>query len=536
MNRNALLAALLIPSLGACGAAASGAPASGSILAGDLRADLHFLASDGMRGRLAGTPEAALAGDWIKSRFERLGLRPAGPDGSFVQPFDLMAFSLGEENALEVAGVAGGPLRPGRDFCPLDFSASARAQGDLVYAGFGITSARAGHDDYKGQDFKGRIVLALQHEPGERDPESRFDGIVTAEASAGWRKALFAQERGAAGILFVQDVHNHPEGGSLEAFTAAAWPARPRRIERFLLSVWMERIQIPAAQISVELASKLVAGSGRTLRDLAASAEAAGGIVPVPLAGPMIELRVSVNRRRVAARNVLGLLEGRDPELRDETVIVCAHFDHDGAEGDRIFNGADDNGSGTVGVLEIAEAYALAAAAGRRPRRSVLFAAWDAEERGLLGAWHYTERPTRPIGKTVGVLNMDMVGRNEEVPSAGAGKFRGLEAQTAQSNANALNVLGATRSRGMRTAIEGANRGIGLDLRFRYDNNISNLLRRSDHWPFLERGVPAVWIFTGLHPDYHTPDDRPERINYEKMERVIRLVYQVSWDLAEGGR
>jgi hypothetical protein len=520
--------------LSACAAGSAGAPGVETILAADLRADLHFLASDRMRGRLAGTPEVALAAEFIKSRFERMGLAPAGPDGSFFQPFDLVAFSLGDENAMEIAGQR---LAPGKDFCPLEFSATARARGALVWAGFGIVAPRFRHDDYKGQDLGGKIVLALLHEPGERDPESPFEGVVPAEASAGWRKALFAQERGAAGILFVADVHNHREAGSLESQTAATWPRAPRRIERFELAVRLERIRIPAAQISVELAARLVAGSGRKLEELSASAEAAGGVVPLPLPGPEVDVSVAVKRRRVPARNVVGLVEGSDPRLRSEAVVVCAHHDHDGADGERIFNGADDNGSGTVGLLEVAEACAGAARAGRRPRRTILFAAWDAEERGLLGAWQFVERPLWPLEKIVAVLNMDMIGRSEEVPEAGAGRFRGLEAQTAASNANALNIIGGARCPDLRARIERANRAVGLELKFRYDNNVSNLMRRSDHWPFIQEGIPGVWFFTGLHPDYHTPGDRPERIDYAKMERVLRLLHRVSWDLAgEEGR
>jgi len=199
---------------------------------------------------------------------------------------------------------------------------------------------------------------------------------------------------------------------------------------------------------------------------------------------------------------------------------------------DRTFNGADDDGSGTVGLLEIAEAYSLAAQDGRRPRRSVLLAAWNTEERGLLGAWAWAEEATPD--RIVAVLNMDMIGRNEEVPEGqgDSGRFRGLEVQTAASNDNAINIIGTTRSADLQAAVERANQAIGLELKFRYDNNSSNLMRRSDHWPFLQRGVPALWFHTGLHPDYHTERDRPEAINYPKMARIARLVHQMSWDLA----
>src|SRR4029453_2650308 len=139
----------------------------------------------------------------------------------------------------------------------------------------------------------------------------------------------------------------------------------------------------------------------------------------VPVPAHEVELITTVNRHVIPDRNVVGWVEGSDPRLKEETVIVCAHYDHNGAEGDRIYNGADDDGSGSIGVIEIAEAYVRAAQAGQRPRRSILFAAWNSEERGLLGAWAYTERPLRPLSKTVAVLNMDMIGRNEEVPEGG---------------------------------------------------------------------------------------------------------------------
>src|SRR5439155_9730742 len=198
----------------------------------------------------------------------------------------------------------------------------------------------------------------------------------------------------------------------------------------------------------------------------------------------------------------------------------------------KIFNGADDHGSGTVALVEIAEAYALAAREGRRPKRSILFAAWNSEERGLLGAWAYTEQPLAPLSTIVAVLNMDMIGRNEEIPAGGGARFNGLDVQTAESNGNALNLMAFSRVPEITAAVEHANAGIGLDLKTRYDNNSSQLMRRSDQWPFLQRGVPAMGFITGVHPDYHKVYDRPEKSNEVKMEKMARLVHQVSWDLA----
>jgi Zn-dependent M28 family amino/carboxypeptidase len=511
------------------------APQNESIRQDDMRADLFFLAGDSLRGRLTDTEENRASADFIRSRFERMGLKGAGPGGSFFQPYNLMTSTVGDPaaNMLEIA-VADGvtrQLRLGQEFYPHRFSASGTVAGAVVFAGFGISAPHLGYDDYNG-DVKGKIVLALDHEPGERDPNSPFDGVVTSEPSAVWRKALAAQEKGAVAVLFVSDVHNHPGTASFEAAARNYWPGTPPRILNYTLAAWADRVRIPVAQISPALAASLVSGTSRSLEELAKSAETAHGLPPLALPGTRIVLHTLVERHIVADRNVVALLEGSDPRLKNEWVIVSAHYDHNGADATQIFNGADDNGSGVVALIEIAEAYALAAKEGHRPKRSILFASWNSEERGLLGAWAYTEQPLAPLNTIAAVLNMDMIGRNEEIPIGGGARFAGLEAQTAESNSNAMNLMAFSRVPDITTMVEKANNGIGLELKKRYDNNSSNLLRRSDQWPFLQRGVAAMGFITGLHPDYHTQYDRPEKINYVKMEKIARLVHQVSWDIA----
>ena len=519
------------------------APAIDTIRQADLKADLFFLASDAMKGRLTNTPENLVASEWIKSRFERMGVMPAVP--GYFQNYNLMTVTLGPKNALEVNGAA---VAHGDGYYTQRFSGTGEARGNVVFAGFGITAKDMGYDDYASDIVKGAIVLVVDHEPGERDPASRFDGVVTSDAGGALRKAQAAQAHGAVGILYVSDVHNHPGGGA-NLSARGTWPEQPSRLGTYSLETWMNSIKIPAAQISAALAATLVKGSGRTLEDLSKSADTGKAITPIALPGAQVQITTSVNRTPIADRNVLAMIEGSDPQLKNEWVVVSAHFDHDGVNAnDQIMNGADDDGSGTVAVLEIAEAYVAAAQQGRRPKRSVLFAQFNSEERGLLGAWAYTETPTVPLANIVAVLNMDMIGRNEEVPApapppaagvpaqpgrgGGGGRFNGLEPQTAESNANALNILGSVRSPDLKKALDIANEGQKLEIRYRYDNNVSQLMRRSDQWPFIQHGVPGVWVFTGLHPDYHTPQDRPERINYVKMEKVARLVYQTSWDLA----
>jgi Zn-dependent M28 family amino/carboxypeptidase len=520
------------------GGATGTAPCNDSICVRDLRADLFFLAGDGFRGRLTGSSENTLANAFIASRFERLGLAPRGDDGTCLRRFNLSRSTLGEGNTLTVEKIVG-PGEPfvtrlrmtlGSDFTPARFSASGTVKSMLAFAGFGIVDPARGRDDYKGQDVRNYIVLVLDHEPGENDPESQFDGLVMSEAATPWRKALTAQEKGAEAILFVTDVQNHPEPENFEATAQAAWPEKAPRLERYLLQEWVDRVRIPAAHLSIAATRALLATQALNLDDICRSAEKGSSKIDFR---NHLSLSTDVRRHVVADRNVLGAIEGSDPKLKEEWVVISCHQDHDGAEGSFVYNGADDNGSGVVGLLEIAEAYALAAKEGHRPKRSILFAAFNSEERGLLGSWAFVERPPIPLEKIVAVLNMDMIGRDEEVPEGGGRRFRGIPPQTAESNKNAVNVLGYSRTASLVAAVEEANTPFGLTIKKVLDNTPANLLRRSDQWPFLHSGVPAVFFHTGLHPDYHTPGDRPERIRYDKMERIVRLIHQTSWELAQ---
>lgn len=515
-----------------CAAQGAGnAPHADAITAARMRADLMFLAGDDFRGRLTDTPENALALEWIKARFEWLGLAPGGQGGSYFAPYLLMTSTLGTGNQLAVDwGSATTRYDVGGDFHPRFHSATGTATGTLAFVGFGISAPELKHDDLAG-DVRGKILLMLDNEPGANDSSSVFDGVVSSEHANQLRKTLDAQAKGAAGVLFVADVHNRRGAENFAAATTDYWPTPAARIPRYTLASWMQQVRIPVGQISMALAEQLVQGSGQSLLELARASERSRAPLAIP--GARITITTDVDRIAVQDRNVVAVLEGSDARLRNEYVIVAAHPDHNGADGSQIFNGADDNGSGTVGLLAIADAYARAAADGVRPKRSVLFVALNSEERGpLMGAWGYVESPVVPLDRTVAMLNMDMIGRNEEVPPNGGARFRGLPVQSAEQNRNSVNLYGYSRSRTLTQAIERANAGIGLTLEKRYDNNTSQLLRRTDMWAFQQRGVPAVTFATGLHPDYHTANDRPERIEYGKMERIVRLVHQASWEIA----
>ena len=509
------------------------APSSDVITIPKMRADLEFLAGDALRGRLTDTPENAITLEWVAARYKWLGLKPMGANGSYFLPYGLSVSSLGTgTNELTITR-GGQTTRYGltTGFYPLRSSASATATGDLAFAHFGIAAPPLGYDDLSG-DVRGKVLLVLEHEPGENDSTSRFDGVVTSEYTNPLKKALAAQARGAAAVLFVTDVQNHQGAQNFENASRQYWPAQPPRLLPYTLAAWADKLTIPIGQISVTLADSLVRAAGKSLADLARAAETARGSAPIPIPGVSVSVTVSVVRRTVPDRNVLAAIEGSDPNLRNEWIVIAAHPDHNGAVGDTIYHGADDNASGVVGLLAIAEAYAKAAAAGQRPKRSILFAAFNSEERGpLMGSWGYTEAPAVPLDRTIAMINLDMIGRNEEVPENGGARFRGLPVQTGESNRNSVTLLGWSRSTLTQSA-ERANARFNLTLKKNYDNNISQLLRRSDSWPFLQHGIPAIWFHNGLHPDYHLTSDTADRINYEKMERIVKLVHQMSWDLS----
>ncbi len=285
MRRRVLVLAVALAGI-AASAPDERAPFIESIRQQDLRADLFFLASDEMQGRLTDTLTNRLAAEWVKARFERLGLAPAGRDGSYFHIYDLVAASVGRRPnrlALTAADGVRRELVHVTDFYVHRFSPTTSAQGSIVFAGFGITSPARGHDDLRGDAVRGAILLVLDHEPGENDPASPFDGVVRAEEANPLRKALFAQARGARGLLIVADVHNHPQPEDFTRAARAYWPEAPPRIERYTLASWAEQVKIPVAQISVEAATALLRGTGTSLADLARAAETPGGVTPTPL-------------------------------------------------------------------------------------------------------------------------------------------------------------------------------------------------------------------------------------------------------------
>jgi hypothetical protein len=515
--------------------------AEAAIDADDLRAHLRFLASDELQGRGTGHTGNQVAELYLATAFERLGLARAA-EAAFLQPVELYSTTLGPATELVVteqverAEVAT-RYPPGSDFQPHPASASRTVSAPLVFAGYGITAPDLRYDDYHGLDASGRIVIALDGEPQSDETAGRFLGRTPTAYAAIERKLEAARASGAVGLLLVR---------SRMREVRSVWPENPSvRSRDFALASKIDEETLAVGTISPSAANKLLAGLAPQDRDLdalrrridAALSSAGDRAVnsPASFAIPARQARLVVDlaRDRTVMHNVVAMVEGSDRKLKEELVVIGAHFDHDGIDdGGRVFNGADDDGSGTVAVLEAAEAFAEAARAGARPARTVVFALWNGEEKGLLGSRFYADHPVPRDGTVVANVNLDMVGRDEDIPDPRDYRFMGLPKTSAAENRNALHVLGYSYSPELAQIIRDENAAVGLTIKQTLDASPSNLLRRSDHWSFLSRRIPSVFLTSGLHPDYHTPQDDVGRINFVKLEKVARLAFRVGWRLA----
>ncbi len=497
-------------------------PTSGpeSIRIDELRAKVSYLASDEFRGRGDGTPELDRAADYIAEVFEENGLTPAGGNGYF-QDFEVERLSLGEDNALTIFRGREIRFNLRSDFLPFPGSVDGTVSGSMVFVGYGIRAPGLDYDDLADVTLEGQIAVALEGVPRGDDPDSPFNALTDREFSSIPDKARNAEQAGAIGIIIVQG----PEQRSLtpiRSWASTLRPNLPARRSLMRLAPGPAEPGIPIAVVARSAADRIVTNLGSRQSEINSDFEPQ----TVPLAG-VATLNVDFDRDGYTARNVIARIEGSDPELSAETIVVGAHYDHDGEDNGRIWNGADDDASGTSALLELAEAFSD----GVRPGRSVLLSAWAGEEKGMLGSKRYVTDPVAPLEDTVAMFQLDMIGRNEE---HGPDEAEGFERERASENGNMVNVLGSVFSPDFRAALEGANNDVELDLRFRYDYGAQNLIRRSDHWSFLSARIPSLFIFGGLHPDYHTPNDTADKINYEKLERVVRLIYQAVLDMGNG--
>ncbi|MCU0255603.1 MAG: M20/M25/M40 family metallo-hydrolase [Vicinamibacterales bacterium] len=516
--------------------------AQASITQRDLRAAVTLLAGDALAGRGTGHAGNDEAARHVAAMLEAADLSPLDASG-FLRPLDLFTPALGDGTRLAItaSGDAGDGFAaahaPGEHFQPVSDSPDADLTAEIVFAGFGIGAPGLGYDDYAGLDVSGRVVVAFEGTPTDGQGPDPLGGAL-GDLGSVRAKAEVAQARGASALLLVA-----PAGDRRLPALATAWPASPS-VKRRRVHLRSRLLPLPVARLSRETVEEMLgraAGDGVSLDALrsalvatATGAAASGALATsFPLAGQSLALRIELARTAVPAANVIGRIAGGDAPLRDQFVLVGAHFDHDGLDDQgRVYNGADDNASGTAGVLEVAQAFGLLAEEGRRPRRPVVFALWNGEEHGLLGSEAFAGELGARGERPVAVLNLDMIGRDEHVPP-GDQRFAGLSPTPASRNRNALHVLGYSHSPDLMAIVREENEATRLTLRTSLDDNPQRLLRRSDQWPFLRARVPSLYFFTGLHPDYHTPDDDVEKLNFEKMVRIVRLAYRVAWRAAD---
>lgn len=451
------------------------------ITANELVSHIAYLASDRLAGREAGTPECEEVSHYLAGRFREYGLAPAGEAGTFYQTFQFPSgVRLGESNRLvtrlgseERAGTVG------QDFLPLACSAKGMAKGEVVFAGYGIRAPELAYDDFAGLDVAGKMVLVLRLGPEGNRPRGRFGRYLSLRT-----KAHLAQQQGALGVLFFTGT-GQDEGADLGGVRFdGRGPGG-----------------IPAAIIRREWGLALLGCSTERLaqweKEAAGRGEQPDTSLQVP-SGATAELSCDLETIQSTTANLLGTVEGSDPTLRQQVLCVGAHYDHVGVSGGEVFNGADDNASGTAGLLELAQYFA---AHRQEARRTLLFAAFSGEEKGFLGSEWYLQHPILPLEQTVAMLNLDMIGRggNGTVQIGGAG--------TSPQWASLLEAAAASVTLKVQTSA-GSQGG-------------------SDHEPFYRRNIPVLHFYTGMHSDYHRPTDDWDKINAEGEVQILHLVVEV---------
>jgi len=483
-----------------------------------LRQSVGLLAAEEMQGRGPGTDGIEQAATWVARQFDALGLTapaaesvaagPAAMAWAGWQPFEMtLEARLGpaEANRVELVGppTADGaeqviPLELGTDYTPLAAGGSAEFDLPLAFLGYGITAPQEDYDDYAGIDAKGDAVVLMRHEPQQDNPHSVFDGNQNSRHAALSRKIANASEHEVGGVIFINDavsVERHKDD-ALMAFDRAGDGSDARR---------MPILQVKRAALDPVVRSIV----GKPMAEVEAAIDEGPAPQSAELSGWRIRGRTAIERQTTTAGNVLAMLPGEGP-LADQVVVLGAHYDHLGMGGtnsaapgvEAVHHGADDNASGTAALVEVARQLA---AHGPYPR-TILFAAFSGEERGLLGSGHYAANPAMPLEQTVAMVNLDMVGRlaDEKLIVHGTGTGTTMEPLVDR----------LLEGRGFTVTKEPGGFG------------------PSDHASFYAKKIPVLHLFTGSHEDYHRPTDTAEKINYEGMARITQFVADLVAELA----
>jgi len=493
-----------------------------AITAAQLRNYLTFVASDEMEGR--DTPSRGLdtTAKFIAMNLTRWGFKPAGDDGTFFQKIALKRDAL--DAAKTTAEVNGQKFTFADDFLPS--AVAGTISGPLVYVGNGWVIKSKNLNPYEGIDVKDKVMVVLGASfPGFPRGITRAD--LSGTQGVDWSSpAIYAQQHGAKGILVIPDSQTAQNWDQLRA--RVLQPARST-VEKF--STQPNAPPVPSATMSMKMANALFVGEKFDASTLVSKNEA-GETVPAFELNPSknVNVMIAIKAERPTTQNVVAVWEGGDPVLKNEYVAVGAHYDHVGicapGQADPICNGADDDGSGTTAVLGMAEAISHAK---QRPKRSVLFVWHCGEEKGLWGSRYFTDYPTIPLEKVVAQLNIDMIGRSKKDGDTNA-RNKDLTGPTA------IYVIGSTMmSTELGNLAQEVNKSfLNLTYDTKYDDpaDPNRFFFRSDHYNYARKGIPIIFFFDGVHEDYHRPGDEPQKIDYDKMEKVARTVYLTLWAVA----
>ncbi len=506
-----------------------------------LRGQLDYLASDWMEGRGTAERGAYMAADYIASMFRVYGLQPGGDEEwiypsrdermngkeayqekTFFQNLALVEYTEGEAQQFSIIENSKHGERIFHLGYHTDFSVNVSSHGlecsaPVVFVGYGYSDAQQGYDDFKGVDVTGKVILRLTGVPGHKDETSpAYSKYVPQERYGMWairnKKDDMAKEKGALAIIEVSpdedDVlywaDNVPFHYQRDQYEGPK-PTEPYLRLRAPGDEFSDRLT--AISVSRRAVSKLLEGSAI---DLKAYEQKAAQLVSqkAVLLNRSVHLKTSVQSRIVKARNVVGVIEGKNT---NEYIVVGAHYDHLGVKNGYTYNGADDNGSGTVGIMSIAKAIM---ATGVKPDKSIIFAAWTGEEKGLIGSRYYTNTPTVPIEQIKYYANFDMISRNVK-DTAGV--------KCAYTYTKAFESLKTISEEHIEQY------DLGLELNYRAQEKPRG---GSDHMSFANKDIPVTCMITGLHEDYHTPDDELDRVCYDKMYKVVKLGFLNIWRLA----
>ena len=468
---------------------------------------IDYLASDSMKGRNTPSPELDLAADYIAKEFASIGIQKV--NGTYFQNIPMCSRNLDADNCVFKISLGDNSkafiLKT--EYTPFEETANASVKSAVVFAGYGITAPEYNYDDYKDLDVKGKIVLIMKHEPGEKDPKSVFDGARDTKYSLTKTKLDNAIQHGAIGLLVVTDPLNHimlaPQG--------YPWPGLSKFLpqDNLPIVICSNENQIPFVQVG-DVVIKYLFGSVDSLKHIQSRIDAKCSPQSFQMGNSVCELTTKIKTRDYVARNVVGYIEGKNPELKKELVVIGGHYDHVGfmkthKEGeDYIFNGADDNASGTAGVMANAKAFA---AMDVKPERSVLFICFAGEEKGLYGSEYYCNNPLFPLNKTIAMLNLDMIGRNGN---------------------DSIEIEGEKQNPELAPLVKAEISKTGLKI----IDSKEDMFARSDHYNFYKNGISSMGVTSGLHKDYHQVSDNPDKINPVKAARISQLIFRIAWIIA----